>query len=86
MNSPELYNLKDYPKHKATFFNLKKDPPCFYDRDVVEKGKLEITKLDTTNHIIAGTFEFTVWKEDCDTIRVTDGRFDIKYQPLGGPK
>ncbi len=79
LNSPIAYNLESYPEHKATFFDLERDPPCFYDRKAVKKGELKITKLDTANHIIAGTFAFTVWTEGCDTIKVTDGRFDLKY-------
>ena len=52
---------------------------CYYETNSTQTGTLTITKLDTTNHIIAGTFAFTVWTEECDTIRVTDGRFDIQY-------
>lgn len=53
---------------------------CDYRREVetFREGKLEITKLDMKNGIIAGTFEFTVAKPGCDTIRVTEGRFDKK--------
>lgn len=56
-------------------------------------GSLKITKYSGTyfvpscctygtyesNSIIAGTFEFIVPVANCDTIRVTDGRFDINY-------
>ena len=38
-----------------------------------------ITKLDNSNDIISGTFEFKAIKPGCDTVRVTDGRFDIKF-------
>lgn len=47
--------------------------------DVPLSGTLTITKLDKTNRIIAGSFEFTFAKSDCDTIRVTEGRFDLRY-------
>lgn len=53
---------------------------CYYETNPKQAGTLSIIKLDTANHIIAGTFEFTVWTEECDTIKVTDGRFDIKYR------
>ncbi|WP_017256996.1 DUF6252 family protein [Pedobacter arcticus] len=45
------------------------------------KGKITITKLDTTNKIIAGTFEFKAENENnpSDIITVTNGWFDIKY-------
>lgn len=45
---------------------------------VFREGKLEVTRLDLKNGIIAGKFEFTVAQPGCDTIRVTEGRFDRK--------
>ena len=42
------------------------------------RGNLTLTRLDQQAGIIAGTFEFTVAKPGCDTIRVTNGRFDYK--------
>lgn len=41
-------------------------------------GTLTITRLDLQQGIIAGTFDFTLAQPGCDTIRVTDGRFDKK--------
>ena len=41
--------------------------------------KLEITKLDTVNKIIAGIFEFTLYKSVTDSIKITEGRFDLKF-------
>ncbi|MBF9253145.1 hypothetical protein I2I11_07560 [Pontibacter sp. 172403-2] len=70
-----IYNL-DNPKFgTATFWSH-----CTYEREpeVYRRGKLEITKLDLTNGIIAGKFEFTLAKLGCDTVRVTEGRFDKK--------
>lgn len=44
-------------------------------------GQAVITKLDTVNRIISGRFafdgEYIVTKE---TVRITEGRFDIKYE------
>jgi len=41
------------------------------------RGSLTITRLDLTNGIIAGTFAFTLYKPGgCDSVRVTQGRFD----------
>jgi hypothetical protein len=42
-------------------------------------GQLTITKLDETNQIVAGTFWFTIVNTNGDTIKVTDGRFDMKF-------
>ncbi|MFC6223517.1 hypothetical protein ACFP2F_09715 [Hymenobacter artigasi] len=41
-----------------------------------------IAKLDTVEHIIAGTFEGTLRQGNDSTklVRITDGRFDVRYQ------
>lgn len=55
---------------------------CSYRwRDTVidHNSFVNITKFDTQNQIIAGTFEFTLYKSGCDTVRITQGRFDVKY-------
>ncbi len=41
--------------------------------------KFEITKLDLTNKIISGVFELTLYKSINDSIRITEGRFDLKF-------
>lgn len=53
---------------------------CIYypDELVYKKGHITITKLDLQKQVVAGTFEFIIFKKDCDTIRVTQGRFDKK--------
>lgn len=40
---------------------------------------LNITKFDLQNRIISGTFEFALTKAGCETVRITQGRFDMKY-------
>jgi len=42
-------------------------------------GILTVTKLDRTNRIIAGTFSATLLKNGCKEIKITDGRFDMKF-------
>ncbi len=44
-------------------------------------GELIITKFDKVNFTISGLFEFTLAHDGCDTLKVTDGRFDIMYAP-----
>lgn len=46
-------------------------------------SRLTLTKIDTVNNIIAGTFEFTLLSEHAPgvTLKVTDGRFDLRYFP-----
>ena len=40
------------------------------------QGNLTITRLDLQAGIISGTFAFTLYKPGCDSVRVTQGRFD----------
>jgi hypothetical protein len=42
------------------------------------RGSLTITRLDLSAGIISGTFAFTLYKPGCDSVRVTQGRFDKK--------
>ena len=42
------------------------------------RGNLTITRLDLQAGIVSGTFSFTLHKPGCDSVRVTDGRFDKK--------
>ena len=56
--------------------------PCsidYFDTTVLREGVLKINKLDKINHIIAGTFSVTLIKSGCDTFKITDGRFDMKF-------
>jgi hypothetical protein len=46
------------------------------DAGTYHKGTLTITRLDLQAGIISGTFEFTLAKPGCDTVRITQGRFD----------
>jgi hypothetical protein len=41
-------------------------------------GSLTITRLDMQQGIVSGRFEFVLAKQGCDTIKVTQGRFDKK--------
>ncbi len=50
-----------------------------YEIDTISFNKLNITKLDKEAKIVSGTFEFTVIN-DCDTLRITEGRFDDFYR------
>jgi len=56
--------------------------PCNYYGEApaltYRKGKLTITKLDLTQGIISGTLAFTLYQPGCDSVRVTNGRFDKK--------
>jgi hypothetical protein len=49
------------------------------DTLIKASGSLTISKLDRIQNIIAGTFYATLIKSGCDTIRLTEGRFDMKF-------
>jgi hypothetical protein len=42
-------------------------------------GVFNLTKIDTVNRIIAGTFSFTLYNTRGDSVVVTEGRFDLIY-------
>ena len=46
------------------------------DKTTYRRGTLTITRLDLQAGIISGTFDFVLAKPGCDTVRVTQGRFD----------
>jgi Family of unknown function (DUF6252) len=49
----------------------------FYPFQNTQSGTLTISRLDRQAGVIAGTFEFTMVGSNGQTLRVTDGRFDI---------
>lgn len=50
-----------------------------WDSNIYRRGGGYITKLDVTNRIISGTFACVFKNLQCDTVRITEGRFDIKF-------
>lgn len=49
---------------------------CNDDSRIVS-GHCTVTRYDLVGRVVSGTFEFTLAKPGCDTVRVTDGRFDL---------
>ena len=73
------YFLKKGGRHQAGIVD--RATSCQYysqDAGVYCKGYFAITRLDLSAGIISGTFAFTLYKLGCDSIRVTNGRFDRK--------
>jgi hypothetical protein len=69
---------------RSTYFSI--DPTnstyCvyeWYDTIPNHNAFLTITKLDKVNRIVAGTFEFAHLKQGCHEVRITKGRFDMKF-------
>ncbi len=50
-----------------------------YQLDENKQNQVEITFLDQQKRIAAGKFEMTVYNQCGDTLKITDGRFDVKF-------
>jgi hypothetical protein len=78
----------EYPLKKAgsnggyAIYGFATSNPIFFDdyatTDLVS-GLIKIKKFDSVNQIISGTFWFNAMNENGDTIKITDGRFDVRY-------
>ena len=74
-----------YPYHTASYalYTKRKFMPINdWITNSQYTGTVTITRFDTTQHIISGTFSFTAPSTDntASPITVTDGRFDVKIQ------
>jgi Family of unknown function (DUF6252) len=76
-----VYDLSNDPEYEAKFSWVLPSGICFYEEENTLSGQLTITKLDQVKYIVSGLFEFTTVVSGCDTIKVTDGRFDLLYAP-----
>ncbi len=54
---------------------------CHYEFEDAYKGFVKFSKIDQNNYIISGIFEFSTVNEQCDTVKITNGRFDMQYIP-----
>ncbi len=74
------YDLTTFPNASA-YFNwiIEGKGICWYEPQNTLSGTLTLTYFDKFNYIVSGVFEFTIASKGCDTIRVTDGRFDMRY-------
>ncbi len=78
----ETFDLTNIPDSfaRSNWYTID-DVICLYDMEDTQEGTLTITRFDRKKFIVSGTFAFTMIKGDCDTLRVTDGRFDMHYIP-----
>jgi hypothetical protein len=82
-SSQYVYTLSDTINQYAKFTT---NNSCFevtggsgIGRGKSYNGVLTLTKVDNTNKILSGNFWFNIKTDYCDTIKVTNGRFDIRY-------
>ena len=88
IDKPGTYNLmtpsnSTNPGPYTVFYSDdSKTSPCnFYNYlpgTTTTTGQLVITRLDKTQGIVSGTFTFTLAQPGCDTVKITQGRFDSK--------
>ena len=76
----ESYDLTNYPFYIAKYQVFGSETTnCYYDFEDTFDGWIKFSKIDRINQIVSGTFEYSTVTENCDTIRVTNGRFDMPY-------
>jgi len=76
----EGHTYRLYTKEDATFF-FELDDCLFvngYQGGQIVAGELFISRFDSGNRFVSGTFWFTA-VSDCDTVFVKDGRFDLLF-------
>ncbi|MCY7291222.1 MAG: hypothetical protein LH615_03475 [Ferruginibacter sp.] len=82
INSASTYNL-DTSQVFPYFSKDINSPVCYFTSSNANyhKGVLIITRYDLTNRIISGEFNFKLYDPSisCDTIRITQGRFDKQF-------
>ncbi|MGM0579637.1 MAG: hypothetical protein ACQETL_03095 [Bacteroidota bacterium] len=75
-NQDKAIKFSSYESENS-YASVSMEEDCYLETDSTS-GYLEILKIDSINKIVAGTFEFSIIS-DCDTVEVTEGRFDLDY-------
>ncbi|MCE7863167.1 MAG: hypothetical protein DYG99_06465 [Bacteroidetes bacterium CHB5] len=76
----EIYNFDGAPYYSG--YTLKKESSiCIYRFVDTVEGFVVFSNIDRVNFIISGAFEFSTVTGECDTVKITDGRFDMRYIP-----
>ncbi|UYZ58307.1 hypothetical protein [Hymenobacter latericus] len=79
VRAPGRYPITYRSRHRGNFID--RPTRCEYfsrDAGTYSRGSFTITRLDLQAGIVSGTFDFTLVKPGCDTVKVTHGRFDKK--------
>ncbi|WP_345112208.1 hypothetical protein [Hymenobacter algoricola] len=79
MRAAGRYTIRSMGRHGVQFTDRSKG--CTYylrDQITYSRGVIIIKRLDLQAGIISGQFEVTLATPGCDTIRITQGRFDKK--------
>jgi len=67
--------------HNSEFYDW--DLGINYKIDTIALNEINITRIDTAQSILSGTFRFQLISRDFqDTLKITEGRFDAPYSNL----
>ncbi|MBS1489752.1 MAG: hypothetical protein JSS93_04450 [Bacteroidetes bacterium] len=77
----QSYNMVSYPDYYSSASFQTGSVVCNYKPQNTFSGTVTITKLDRALYTVSGLFEFSTITLFCDTLKITNGRFDIKYIP-----
>jgi len=79
---PLSFNTDPWPSAVVPYsYGSFGDKKNFYITNIYHKGTVIITKADSLNNAVAGTFEFEGYNYDTkQTISITNGRFDFLYK------
>lgn len=78
-SSPKLLSLSSNSLFGVYYNDFVNCTYGYFDTAIIREGQILIAVLNRTSRIIAGTFEAMLIKPSCDTIRITNGRFDFKF-------
>ena len=86
LRSGQLFDLVRFKQPVSSSLNqfvadaVAGSKPCVYEGNYIKTGKVELLKFDGVARIASGRFAFTLYEPGgCDTLRVTQGRFDVKF-------
>ncbi len=68
------------PDNGISYFDTSLTAPCnlqsYSTPGTYRTGSLTLTRFDLKAGIVSGTFNFKLYQPGCDTIKITQGRFD----------
>ncbi len=75
------YSLEKNSVNDETFRDYNGINGCQkYELDETKRNQVEITFLDQQRRIASGKFEMTVYNQCGDTLKITEGRFDVRLK------
>ena len=81
LNINQFYTFNSSDSINARYYINSVDISCRSEFADTYDGSIMFSKIDRTNFIVSGFFDFSTVTESCDTLRITEGRFDLQYTP-----